>query len=88
MKIVIKNNRERDSGVYFLSQKDIDDFDFMMYVLFLPQNNHLFDEDAEPVGEEFIAAVAAIQPDTWNPEVFIEWFNKQNCGEYRATLEF
>jgi len=83
MKIVIKYIFE-ESDAFFISRKDNDDFEWMIYCLSMTD---LFDEEGEPISDETKEMVKAIQPETWNHNLFIELFNKIAPYGYKATLD-
>lgn len=83
MKIIIKNNIE-PGGIYFISRKDNDDFDWAIYCLGM---THLFDDEAEPISNETKEMIKCIQPETWDANRFVELFNKVAPGDYKATWE-
>lgn len=88
MKIIIEDTYNR-GRTYFISQKDNDDFDNILSNLFSKDLRActFFDKDDEP-NEAFKPVFDSVQPDTWNPEVFIEWFNKNQDFDFVARLDF
>ena len=84
MKIIIKN-REYDCYVYFITRKDNDDFDSLISNLSMTD---LFDDEGEPISDDTKNMVKSIQPESWNPNLFIELFNKVAPHGYKATLNF
>lgn len=82
MKILIKSH-EYDSAYYFISRIDNSDFDSIISNLNMLE---YFDENGEPIGENIKRMVEAIQPETWQPYVFIEEFNK--VAKYNYTAEY
>jgi hypothetical protein len=74
--------------VYFLSRLDNSDLDSIFSDIFSSEIPKLFDKEDEPIGDEFKAVIKSVQSDSWEPQIFIDWFNKQQNYGMTAKLTF
>ncbi len=84
MKIVIRPIYER-GNVYVISRLDNSDFDWIVMGM---GGEKFYNEEGEPIHEDWITLQATCQPETWDGEKFIETFNRMKLCEYVAEKRY